>query len=67
MAGLDPAIQSQNQKRWSLLPWIAASEGGHDHKATASRRSALARLIHSPPITFVLVYCATTPSTQRLL
>jgi len=32
MAGLDPAIQSQNPKRWNLLSWMAASEGGHDNK-----------------------------------
>jgi len=32
MAGLDPAIQSQNPKRWNWLTWMAASEGGHDNK-----------------------------------
>jgi hypothetical protein len=40
MAGLDPAIQSQNSRRWNLLSWIAAHvlgldpgiEGGHDNK-----------------------------------
>jgi len=30
--GLDPAIQTQNPKRWNLLCWMAASEGGHDNK-----------------------------------
>ncbi len=32
MAGLDPAIQFLNPKEWSLLSWMAASEGGHDNK-----------------------------------
>ena len=32
MAGLDPAIQPQDLKRWNLLSWMAASEGGHDNK-----------------------------------
>jgi len=32
MAGLDPAIQPQNPKRWNLFFWMAASEGGHDNK-----------------------------------
>jgi hypothetical protein len=29
MAGLDPAIQSPTFKHLRLLPWMAASEGGH--------------------------------------
>ena len=28
--GLDPAIQPHDPKRWNLLSWMAASEGGHD-------------------------------------
>jgi len=32
MAGLDPAIQSRLPRRSVLLPWMAASEGGHDVK-----------------------------------
>jgi hypothetical protein len=29
MAGLDPAIQGRT-KGLAVLPWMAASEGGHD-------------------------------------
>jgi hypothetical protein len=29
MAGLDPAIQSHTLEHLRMLPWMAASEGGH--------------------------------------
>jgi hypothetical protein len=29
MAGLDPAIQSHALEHRRMLPWMAASEGGH--------------------------------------
>jgi hypothetical protein len=29
MAGLDPAIQSHTLEYLRMLPWMAASEGGH--------------------------------------
>jgi len=36
MAGLDPAIQ-RHSANFIVLPWMAASEGGHDVKGIAAR------------------------------
>jgi len=35
MAGLDPAIQ-RHPENFIVLPWMAASEGGHDVKGYCS-------------------------------
>jgi hypothetical protein len=41
MAGLDPAIQPQDSKRWNLLSWMAASEGGHYNKGISNNFDTL--------------------------
>jgi hypothetical protein len=38
---VDPAIPPQDPKRWNLLSWMAASEGGHDNKAIPNNFDAL--------------------------